>query len=159
MHFEIGPDTSRISNGTLVYRPNDYSFAVEPVPDGGGRSVLIDDLSLEIDKTGRVITVWGMCPHTRWKVAVLNPPQSDLREVFFISDSPLTDGASVRFNKPWWPVSVDSRSGWVCIAGGATPSSSVEVLPGVILDLTKDRQLSSLWLRPRELPSLAENQL
>jgi hypothetical protein len=106
MHFQGAKSTDRIPNNSLVYRPEEYSFDVSPVPEGGISSVLFDDLNLELNNAGKVISVWGLCPHTRWKRAVLSPPQSSFGEIVFVSDSPPVAGISVRLNKdrfaPFW---------------------------------------------------------
>lgn len=75
MHFKVARFADGIPNTSLVYRPEEYSFDVSPVPEGGICSVLFDDLNLELNSAGKVISVWGLCPHTRWKRAVLTPRQ------------------------------------------------------------------------------------
>jgi hypothetical protein len=155
MHFRVAKFTDRIPNNSLLYRPEEYSFDVSPVPEGGICSVLFDDLHLELNSAGKVISVWGMCPHTRWTQAVLTPPQSSFGEIIFVSDSPPIAGASVRLNKDRYrPVLVDTISGWVHATGEGAAASSIQILNGVILDLTRQGNLSGLWLRPQELPKL-----
>ncbi len=151
MHFRIDRTTSRTPNSILVYRPEEYSFDVEPSPGRSFTSVLIDDLNLEVDDAGRVISVWGMCPHTRWQSATLTAPEASFGELFVVPDAPLSRGISVRLNREkYLPVQVDSASGWVRVGGQATPAASVKLLPGVIFELTADGQVSALWLRPQE---------
>jgi hypothetical protein len=69
---------------------------MEPTPGGGFTSVLIDDLNLEVDRSGRIISVWGMCPHTRWKAATLVPSPADEGVLFLIPDRVLLPGVSER---------------------------------------------------------------
>jgi hypothetical protein len=54
-------------NFSLVYRPEDYSFDVEPHDGTGFTSIMINDLQLEIDDEGKIIYVWGLCPLIQYK--------------------------------------------------------------------------------------------
>src|SRR5215471_4681297 len=138
MHFRIDRTTSRTTpDSILVYRPEEYSFDVEPSPGGSFISVLLDDLNLEVDEAGRVVSVWGMCPHTRWQSARLTAPEASFGELFVVPDAPLSRGISVRLNREkYLPVQVDKASGWVRVGGQETPVASVKLLPGVIFELT-----------------------
>ena len=48
MRFSI-QDVTPVSPVTLVYRPMDHAFDVEPKPHGGGASLLVNDVQLELD--------------------------------------------------------------------------------------------------------------
>lgn len=150
MRFRTEPSTHRKPSSILVYRPEEYSFDVEPASGRGFTSILVDDLNLEVNELGRVISVWGLCPHTRWIEVKLTPPESDFGDVFFVSDVQLSRGVSVRLNhNKYLPVHVDPGSGWVCILGEGTAASSVKLLPGVIFEITDQGQFCSLWLMSR----------
>jgi hypothetical protein len=156
MHFQIVPLAGRIPNNVLVYRPEEYSFDLEPAPCRGFTSILIDDLSLEIDDAGRVISVWGLCPHTRWTQATLAPPQADFGEIFFVPDAPLLPGVSIRLNLDrQLPVAFDRISGWLRIHGKGVPRKAIRPLPNVILEVDDQGQFCSIWLRPRIADQLA----
>jgi hypothetical protein len=144
VHFRIDRTSSRTSNSILVYRPEEYSFDVEPSPGRSFTSLLLDDLNLEVDDAGRIISVWGMCPHTRWQSARLTAPQASFGELFVVPYVPLSQG----------PVHLDSESRWVRVGGQETPAASVKLLPGVIFDLTEEGQISALWLRPHKTENL-----
>jgi len=150
MRFRTKPSTHWKPSFLLVYRPEEYSFDVEPAPGGGFTSILVDDLNLEVDELGRVISVWGLCPHTRWVEAKLAPPEADFGDVF-VSDVQLSRGVSIRLNhNKYLPVHVDPESGWVRIRGeGIAAASSVKLLPGVIFEITEQGQFCSLWLMSR----------
>jgi hypothetical protein len=112
---------------------------------------LLDDLNLEVDNDGRIVSVWGMCPHTRWQSASLTVPEASFGEVFVVPDAPLSRGVSVRVNREkYLPVQVDDASGWVRVGGQETPVTAVKLLPGVIFELTEQGQISALWLRPQQ---------
>jgi hypothetical protein len=148
--FEIAYGVAQITSGTLVYRPEEYSFDMEPAPAKSFTSILIDDLNMEVDEAGRVISIWGLCPHTRWTEAKLTLPSSQKGVVLAISDRPLLRGVSVRLNRvKYLPTYVDRDSGWVRIKATPLPAAAVEMFPGVIVEIDDHGQFSSLWLQPR----------
>jgi len=135
---------------------------MNPTPSGGFTSALLDDLNLELDIEGRVISVWGLCPHTRWKEADLMPPDAEFGELFVVPSVPLKAGVSVPINdKKYWPVLVDPSSGWVRVTSEATATATaavgttslVKIMPGVIVQITEEGKLAGLWLRPERLPN------
>jgi hypothetical protein len=149
MHFRIDLSRHQASNGILIYRPNEYSFAVVPTPSNGFTSVLLDDLNLEVNEVGKVISVWGMCPHTRWTPAILTPPDAPFGDIFFVPDVPLSRGISLRLNRDGYlPVRVDPKSGWMLIQAPGKPVSSVKLLSGVIFEISEEGLLCAIWLRP-----------
>lgn len=155
MHFRVAQHNNLVPNCALIYRPEDYAFDVIPTPEGGFASALFNDLNVEMNAEGRVISIWGLCPHTRWKEAVLTPPAARFGEVIFVPDGPLNRGVSVQLGgNENRSVFVDRTSGWVNVTGTGDPESSVKILPGVIFDIDDRGNLCSIWLRPNELPAL-----
>jgi hypothetical protein len=154
VRFHKSPASHRTANGVLVYRPDEYSFDVEPTP-AGFTSILVNDLSLEVDRSGRVVSVWGLCPHPGWQRAELSPPPADVRDIFVVADTPLQGGISQRLNpEQGWSMLADSESGWVCVTSGRTGGLYAEILPGVVLDLDDEGKLCAVWLRPQRFPKL-----
>lgn len=150
MKFEIASGVEQVPERALVYRRQDYSFDMLPPLRGGFTSVLIDDLNLEVDDSGRVISVWGMCPHTRWIDATLAPPPAKVGALFVIPERPFSRGVSVQVNSTkYLPTYADQRSGWVQIRGQSGPVSAVKVFSGVIFEIGESGQFCSLWLRPQ----------
>jgi len=151
MRFRIKQAAPATTNSVLVYRPHEYSFDVTPDPPGGFTSFLLDDLSLEVDAGGKIISVWGMCPHTRWVDAILVPPKADFGEVFVEIDAPLQRGVSPRLTPAgiYLPTAVDRSSGWVQIQGATNPASAVMIIPGVVFEIGAQGEFCSLWLRPQ----------
>ena len=88
LRFRIDRSVRRTPNSVLVYRPEEYSFDMEPAPSRSFTSVLVDDLNLEIDEAGKVISVWGMCPHTRWVETTLARPEAERGDIVFVLDAP-----------------------------------------------------------------------
>lgn len=148
MHFRV--EAAAGVGSSLVYRPSDYAFDVEPKPEGGEASLLVNDLQLEIDDEGRVLYVWGFCPHTSWSPASVKPPPA--RRATLTAEIPddLAPGTSMRISKERWPVHVDQQTGWVRV-GTCDEGDVVEFVPGVRACLSEGN-LVCLWLRPRELP-------
>jgi hypothetical protein len=154
MRFRIGSRPSRLTDSVLVYRPDEFSFDVEPQL-AGFTSVVVNELSLEVDETGKLIKVWGYCPHLAWAKSTVMPPRADRFEVFAISDERFLGGVSQSVNSDRrWPVLVDPQSGWVCLESGRTATSYAEVSTGVILGLDDDQQLAFVYLKPKRLPEL-----
>jgi hypothetical protein len=80
-------------------------------------------------------------------------PSAERGEIFAVSDLPLVRGVSVRVNQSeTWPVCVDLASGWVRVASGQAAAVVVNPLPGVIIEITCEDDIASLWLRPASLP-------
>jgi len=149
--FEIAHGVGLIPNSVLVYRPEEYSFDLEPGPTKRFTSILINDLNLEVDEAGRVIAVWGLCPHTRWTETRLIAPPTETGVLFAISDRPLLPGVSVRLDTAkYLPTYVDRSTGWVRVKGEPASAASVMVFPGVIIDIGREGQFSSIWLHPRQ---------
>jgi hypothetical protein len=142
-----------LTESVLIYRPRDFSFDVEPrLP--GFTSVVVNDLSLEVDENGKVMKVWGYCPHVEWIRSRVLPGSADRLEVFAIGDQPFLRGVSQGVNSECWPVFVDQQSGWVCLDSGRVASSYAEILEGAILALDDRQQLAVVYLKPKRLPQI-----
>ena len=116
-------------------------------------SILVNDLNLEVDDTGRVISIWGICPYTQWKRASVTPPVADLGEAFVISETPLQRGVSTRMNpQSRWVTFADPASGWICMKSENVPDSAIKILSGVILETSHGGHLCSIWLKPEYFP-------
>lgn len=150
MQFDI-QDVELLSSVTLVYRPADHAFDVEPKPHGGGASLLVNDVQMEVDEDGRVLYVWGLCPQTSWNEQAIEPPQA--RKAMLIAELPddFAPGMSMRLTKQPWPVAVDRKSRWIHIGAGLESDIAVEFAPGMIAALLRG-ELVGLWLRPRDVP-------
>lgn len=147
--FKVAVGIEPFIVGKLVYHRESYSFDMTPRISGVA-SVLIDDLSLEVDKNGQIVSVWGICPDARWRKSSLAPPPAKPGVLFAVSEHPLLRGVSVRVNHDGYlPTCVDTESGWVHIRGEASPAFAVKIFPGVIVEINSEGEFSSLWLHPR----------
>jgi hypothetical protein len=147
------------SEGCLVYRPDEYSFDFLPLP-AGGRSIGIGDLQLGVDESGRVVSVWGLCPYPSWKAARLTDPPR--MRAGLVADGidrlRLGETMPVAAGHPW-PVSHDSATGWICVG---TPDPArydrcVEFATGCVAALSGD-SLVALWLQPEQEPESTDIQ-
>jgi hypothetical protein len=112
--------------------------------------MLLDDLNLEVDETGRIVSVWGLCPHTRWTDADLCPPKAEHGDLFVLPDRPLQRGVSIPFaQRKYFPTFVDRRLGWVQVRCGVKSASAVMIIPGIVFEIGDDGELCSLWLNPQ----------
>lgn len=152
MKFRIGTFSNRCTDRALVYIAEDYSFDVEPGIHGY-TSIVVNDLSLEVDQAGRMVNVWGYCPHQSWRPSKILPPPANNRELFVMSDEPLLSGVAQSVNRDRrWATYVDRQSGWICIDSSSPARQHVEVLPGVIVGLGANEELAVLYLKPKRLP-------
>lgn len=150
MRFQVARGVQQVPQRELLYRRKEYSFDMEPPPTQNFTSVLIDDLNIEIDDSGRVVSVWGVCPYTRWKEATLIPPSADVGTLYVNSGSPIARGVSAQVNRDkYLPTFVDRKSGWIKIEAKKAPASAVKVFPGVIFEIDEHGDFCALWLKPR----------
>ena len=151
MQFEIMHCANQVADLTLVYRRDEFSFDMMPPQRRNFASVLVDDLNLEADESGRVVSVWGLCPHTRWKEEKLAPPIAEFGAIFLVPNNALSRGVSIQLNaNKYFPTYADQSSGWVQIRGRTIPTSAVRIFSGVIVEISEQREFSSLWLKPNE---------
>lgn len=147
--FEVTLGESPSNERSLVYRHDEYSFDTLPSDSGGFTSALLDDLNIELEASGRVVAVWGLCPHTRWEACSHVAPEAQPGSLSFICDRPLQGGVSVRLNQAGYlPVRFDEATGWIQVKGAQSASVAVAIFPGVIFELTDQGEVASLWLRP-----------
>ena len=154
MKFQRTGD-SPLSQAALVYRPEEYSFVVEPKPESGVASLLLDDLQLEIDLQGHLLYPWGLCSHTTWRPMTAIPPRYVQGSVSAGIEREITPGISWRLPHPGrWLVFVNRQAGWVCVGDPLAKdgSEAIEFSPGCVIVLSRDQPVA-LWLRPNTLPS------
>lgn len=151
MNFKVAFPSTRIANSALVYRVDEYSFARVPQHENFC-SVLVNDLNLELNKHGLVVSIWGLSPYMNWRARALSPPSAQFGDVVFIPDKPLVRGISVRLESERWPVWVDKSSGWVRMDGGCNATTSVKIFADVILEVDSAGRLCSIWLKPDRVP-------
>lgn len=136
----------------LVYRVDDLSFDVEP-GQNGFTSILVNELSIEIEESGKISSVWGYCPYPSWIKSKIAPPSANRSSAFAIGDAPFLMGVSQKANTDGrWQVFVDWQSGWVSLDSGHQIKRSVEIFSGAILGLDCNQQLVTVYLRPDRLP-------
>lgn len=139
-------------NLELVYRVAEFSLDTVGRVSQGDASLLVNDINLELSSNLEVISVWGLCPHTKWEISTISPPRpstfSRLR-----STIPVVPGTAHRINESgkFWRVVFDPASGWL-FAGRPTTGEvdQNEFLPNCVvgIDLVG---VASFWFRPRIL--------
>jgi hypothetical protein len=161
MRFRAVQTDTITTNSSLVYRPEEFSFDVTPSLLRGFTSIHLDDLNLEVDETGKVVSVWGICPHTRWKEAPLAPPKAAFGELFVLPDEPFQRAVSLRLTpgRKYLPTYVDRSRGWVEVQGASKPESALEIIPGVIFEIGHQGEFCALWLHPQSGITGAEAKL
>lgn len=155
MHFEIQPD-AKFSDVSVVYTTDEYSFGVRPESDRVPNtisSIMINNVQLQMDEHGRIFYVDGYCYHGRWLEADICPPPAT-RGALIVTGLQIAPGVSVRLTPVGaWPVSVNRKTGWVCIGEHQSKPSwqAVEFARGSIAAL-ENGTLESVWLKPLQLP-------
>lgn len=152
MRFKISDKILTASNRYLLYRRDEYSFDVEPASVDGYTSILLNLLSLEISKSGKLVSVWGLCPYLRWIDKILTVPKAESCELIMEELPPLRRGVSLELSpQRFFSTYVDTSLGAVQICAGASPEpeSWVTPIPGVIFAIGAGGEFSSLWLQPQ----------
>jgi len=131
--------------GRLVYSRSERSFDVEPRPERSVSSLLGNDVQIEIDEDGRLVYVWGLCPHESWKHVRLVPPAAKPGRLHYVGGS-IVPGVSKRLNSDRrWPVVYDPSSRWLRIGDDAVDGEAIAFAPGAVA-LLREGQLIGLWL-------------
>jgi hypothetical protein len=134
-------------SGRLVYRRSEHSLDVEPRPERGAASLLVNDVQIEIDEDGRLIYVWGLCPHESWKPSTLDVPASKPGRLQYVGGE-VVPGVSKRLNAGQrWNTSHDSSSQWLCIGDESAHGEMIAFAPGAVAVL-KEAELVALWVHP-----------
>lgn len=133
--------------GRLVYRRSEHSFDVEPRPERGVTSLLVNDIQIEIDPDGRLIYVWGLCPKESWRPATLDTPIVKPGRLQYVGGE-VVPGVSKRLNAGQrWAVNHDPSSQWLCIGDKSANGEKIAFAPGATAVLKED-ELVALWLHP-----------
>jgi hypothetical protein len=132
--------------GDLIYRRGIRSFEVEPHPDNGVASLLVNELQIEVDEAGSLMYVWGYCPHESWISEPLNEPLHS-RGGLQLDSEILVPGVSKQINEERWPVRFDETSGWLCIGDHAECDDLIAFSPGACAAV-RTGKLVALWLQP-----------
>ena len=158
MKFRSDFCASSVANRAVVYRREEFSLDTVPSSLSAFTSILIDDISLEVDDQGKLVSIWGLCPHTRWKQIQLTPPTAREGELRALPSSALTQGVAVRLTEVGKHLDIlfDNNSGWLKISNLPGPVEAVRVLRNAIIQLNANAEISSLWIRPEPEVNLCE---
>lgn len=140
---------------SLVYRPKDYSFDVEPLDGTGDTSIMINDLQLEIDHEGRIMYVWGLCPLIQYEEIDEFPFKYKAGSLVALLDTPPVPGISYRLNEGQrWMIYINRKKGWVCLGNPEIKDKQlIEFAPNCIATMD-GQELIAVWLHPEKLPEL-----
>lgn len=134
-------------SGQLVYRRSEHSLDVDPRPNRGIASLLVNDVQIEIDEDGRLLYVWGLCPYESWTAARLDSPAAKAGRLQYINGE-IIPGVSKRLNVgERWPVHYDTSSKWLCIGDTSSRDDLIIFAPDAVAAL-HDGELTGLWLHP-----------
>jgi hypothetical protein len=142
-------------NFSLVYRPEDYSFDVEPLDGTGDTSIMINDLQLEIDHEGKIMYMWGLCPLIKHEETSEFPIKYKSGSLVAVLDKPPVLGVSYRLNEDQrWPIYINKKKGWVCLGDPEIKNKQlIEFAPNCVATM-EGQELIAVWLHPEKLPDL-----
>ena len=154
MSLVFKKNVKEILNGTLLYVESDYSFDFEPHSNGGGASILIHDINLEIDEDGNVLYVWGLAPKIAWEDTDKLPPSFIQAGIQCVLDKVIC-GVSIRINDVGsWPMFFNKANKWFFIGEDInyTGFEQIEFTQNCVANLSDSGELKGLWLRPKFTP-------
>ncbi|MDP1978692.1 hypothetical protein [Undibacterium sp.] len=139
----------------LFYRDSDYSFDIEPGIKGGGASIMVNDLQLEMTDQGEIIYVWGLCPMGHYKKIEVFPKHLQNKAIFAVLESTPQLGVSYRLNpRERWPTFINLNEGWICIGNPELSGRLlIEFAPKCVASM-KGEEIVAIWLKPVNLPIL-----
>jgi len=158
MKFEFEKQDTA-NDGDFIYREDECSFDFESkTKQNGITSLLVNDLNIELDPSGKLLHTWGLCPYQNWVPEPISPPSSiKSGSIYFKDSEPIVAGVSVQIAGPnEWKISVNKKNGWVCIGdSSSTPNSNaISFAIDQVAVLSDSGELLALWLKPLQLPRL-----
>jgi len=142
MNFQIINDDK--FSWKISYSPDEYAFSTDPYPPFWN-SVLIDYLEILLDIEGRITGIWGLCPHTCWKISDLILPKSRCGGVICEKFTTFESRIPIRIANNW-PIYFDNNKGWVCIGNPCDECEHIEVVSGLVLSINNN-VLYNIWIK------------
>ena len=134
-------------SGRLIYRRSEHSLDVKPRPNKGIASLLVNDIQIEIDEDGRLIYVWGLCPHESWTAGKVDPTEAALGRLLYVGNT-IVPGVSKRLNADSrWSILHDPSNRWLCVGDQSSKGERIAFAPGAVAALSNG-EITALWLRP-----------
>jgi hypothetical protein len=135
-------------SGQLVYRRSEWGLDVEPRPSGGVSSLQLNEVQIEVDEEGRLLYVWGYCPHESWQPATLDAPAATPGRLQYVGWT-IVRGVSIQLNPDkGWAVGYDSSSQWLCLGDASARAEMIGFAPDAVAALNEKKKLVALWLHP-----------
>jgi len=150
MRWLFESTSQKTATAVVQYRPNEESFDTIPFLGEPYTSILVRDVSIEVDEAGYVIGAWGYSPKASWREARLQAPLSSLGRAKLVIDSQLSRGVSASMAGRWdATVLHDPESGWVRIGlPDVAGTKSTMIVEGLILTIDEAGSFVALWLKP-----------
>lgn len=129
--------------GKIFYYPEEYAFETKPRPPFW-TSVLVDTLEILLDIDGRVTGVGGYFPHTRWKSAEFDLPESRCGGVVCEKFATFDSRIPVRIASDW-EIRFDKKKGWIRFGNAIKLCEHIEVVSGFIMSIGNNT-LCGIWI-------------
>lgn len=143
--------TNSTEQRLLFYRPDEYSFDIEPTVHEIDFDLIINQLNLTV-VDDKVVQVWGFCPYGGWIKSNYSVPKFE--KGILKVQTELKPGFAYGINNGKdWPVYVNIKTGWVCIGDPEKINKAVEFINNCVA-VVNNEELVSLWLKPKTLPKM-----
>ncbi|HEX7801987.1 MAG TPA: hypothetical protein VF471_04440 [Pseudoxanthomonas sp.] len=143
-------------HGRIAYDLPEEMIETYNISQAGFASILINDLNLEFDASGRIFSIWGYFPKNDWNEEAVSRPMS-VRGIVRI-DPPVSAGISRRVTEigAFWPIKYDQSTGWIYVGEYGLHEAEgghgeyIEIFENAILRL-KAESIVGLWMKPEIL--------
>ena len=148
MYFTQENEKNLVSPLTSVH----YNYYIEEhsldvtnnLPHSHYATLLINDVSLEVDENGTLLYFWGLCPIVYATKTEINIPNYVVNRVRCL-DAMLEQSSICSINVEKWPVYLDSTKDIICI-GNKNSKNVIKFNSDSYVGLN-DGQLETVWIK------------
>jgi hypothetical protein len=146
-------DAGSISEWGICYRKVDYSIESTKVTQNpAGFPLMLNDLYLELNEEGGLISIWGLCPHPSWVAREFVLPPASRGSLRYLEVASLIPGIAHRLNSDRrWETWCSPTHGVLRLESGCQAKEHVQVAEEVIVSLDVQGSMTDLWLKPNHL--------
>lgn len=139
----------------LVYLADEYSFYMGAIDYDVGVEWILNKVSLASSEE-TIIHVSGFCGLAGYMNSNICIPEYSKGTLKV--EHNLKNGFAYGIYDEDQPVYLNVKSGWVCIGDPLKLGNAVEFIQNCVAVISDSGDLLSLWLKPKSLPKLEENE-
>ncbi|WP_138483540.1 hypothetical protein [Dyadobacter bucti] len=145
-------NNNKIGQQELLYLEDECSFYTEYTGIGIDVELIVNKIALQASES-KIVDLSGFCGLNKSMKSNFKVPESQKGILKVIDD--LEGGiGSYSVNKEDLPVYVNTQTGWVCIGNPEKKGNAVEFIKNCVAVIDDDKELVSLWLKPKRLPNI-----